>query len=188
MVMLSMRTYRDAIALECELYAQDPKARFIGYNTAMGSRMYGTLKNVPVEQCIEAPVAENLMVGLAMGMSLEGYKPVVCFERHDFIPIALDAIVNHVDKMPAISGGQFRFPIIFRCIIGAKGPLNAGPQHTQDYSEALWSMVHNTPVVNVHSYPTVHGAWDLIKTSTSGAIILIEHRDLYDQPTKILTE
>ena len=69
----------------------------------------GTLKDVPDDQKIETPVAENLMVGLAIGMSFEGFKPVVYFERHDFMLVAADAISNHIDKIERISHGESRF-------------------------------------------------------------------------------
>ena len=58
-------------------------AIFIGYNVKYGDAI-GTLKNVPDNQKLETPVAENLMSGLAIGMSFEGFKPVIYFERHDF--------------------------------------------------------------------------------------------------------
>ena len=80
----------------------DEGAIFIGYSIIPGDAM-GTLKNVPQDQKIETPVAENLMVGLAIGMSFEGFKPVVYFERHDFMLVAADAIGNHVDKIERIS-------------------------------------------------------------------------------------
>ena len=53
---------------------------FIGYSIIPGDAM-GTLKDVPQDQKIETPVAENLMVGLAIGMSFEGFKPVVYFDK-----------------------------------------------------------------------------------------------------------
>ena len=52
------------------------------------------------------------MVGLAIGMSFEGFKPVVYFERHDFMLVAADAIGNHVDKIERISHGEFKVPVI----------------------------------------------------------------------------
>jgi hypothetical protein len=76
-------------------------AIFIGYNVARGDAM-GTLKTVPKDQKLETPVAENLMSGLAIGMSFEGYTPVLYFERHDFMLVAADAIGNHIDKIERI--------------------------------------------------------------------------------------
>ncbi len=173
-------THKEIITELCTKYGENQKARFIGYNTAHGSRMYGTLSRVAEARCIEAPVAENLMMGLAMGMSLEGYLPVVCFERHDFLLLALDALVNHVDKLPYISGGQFKFPIVIRAIVGAKNPLNPGPQHTQDYTYALDGMLNHTSIVvpkTVHEY---RRAWEQVGFSPSGAVVIVEYKDLYD--------
>lgn len=172
-------TFQEAIKNKCEEYAKNPAVRFIGYNTLFGSRMYGTLSSIDHKQCVECPVAENLMAGLAMGMSLEGYRPVLCFERHDFILLALDALVNQMDKMPWMSNDQFKFPIIVRAIVGSRNPIDPGPMHRQDYTNALHTMLKNTPV---YSFSTLHGlhyAWDLVGKTKSGAVVIIEHKDDY---------
>lgn len=175
-------TFKSVITKCCEEYAKDPQARFIGYNTAFGSRMYGTLSNVPSERCIETPVAENLMMGLAMGMTFEGFRPVVCFERHDFLLLALDAIVNHMDKLPWLSGDKYSFPIIIRAIVGASHPLNPGPQHTGNYTHELSRMLSHTIVrepATSHEYELVWNQYT--KGGYNGPIIIIEHRDHYEQ-------
>lgn len=172
-------THKEIITECIEKYARNKRSRFIGYNTVYGSRMYGTLNNVPTKQCIETPICENLMVGMAFGMALEGYLPVVCFERHDFLLLALDALVNHIDKLPVI--GKYRLPIIIRAIVGAKEPLYVGPQHCQCYSRALQDMLENTPVVSPCRTDEFRYAWTLApKESVSGAVVIIEHREDYD--------
>jgi len=172
-------THYECISQCCEEYATHPRARFVGYNTLKGSRMYGTLNKVDHCRCIEAPVCENLMMGLAMGMSMEGYFPVVCFERHDFILLALDALVNHVDKLPTM--GDIKFPIIVRAIVGAKRPLDAGPQHTQDYTKELKGMLHNTPVYTPYTTWQYKEAWNEVGKSRSGAVVIVERRDSYEE-------
>ena len=62
-------TYRDELTLAMDNLAADKATRFIGYGVKIGGRALGTLKNVPDAQLIETPVAENLMVGLATGLS-----------------------------------------------------------------------------------------------------------------------
>lgn len=174
-------TYFECIKQRCEEHAKLPGARFIGYNTSFGSRMYGTLTDINPDVCIEAPVAENLMCGLAMGIALEGYRPVICFERHDFMLLALDGLVNHLDKLPYMSGDQFKLPVIVRAIVGASKPINPGPMHTANYSMALRNMFKHTPVLmpmNEHEFKT---AWKLAGESPSGAVVIIEHKDLYNQ-------
>lgn len=143
--------------------------------------MYGTLKNVPDSQLIEMPVCENLMVGMAVGLALEDFLPVVCFERHDFILLGLDALVNHVDKMPHLSGDQYKLPIVIRAIVGAKEPLNPGPQHTQDYTKELESMLKYTQVYTPQTEGEFQRAWGSVGQSQSGASVIIEHRDMYER-------
>ena len=97
-------------------------AIFIGYNVLYGNAL-GTLKNVPDSQKLETPVAENLMTGLAIGMSFEGFVPVLYFERHDFMMVAADAIINHIDKIERISHGEFKVPVIIRAVTADAGPF-----------------------------------------------------------------
>lgn len=125
--------------------AADPDRLFIGYGLRHG-RAGGTLAGVPESQIIETTVAENLMVGLAIGLSLRGKKPVVYFERADFLLNALDAIVNHLDKIAHESRGEFNPAVILRIVVGNKTkPLFTGSTHTQDLSQALIKLV-NFPV------------------------------------------
>jgi pyruvate dehydrogenase E1 component beta subunit len=178
--MVGIMKFKEIIKLKCEEYAKNPLARFIGYNTVYGSRMYGTLSDINPNQCIESPVAENLMAGLAMGMSLEGYRPVLCFERHDFILLALDALVNQMDKMPWMSGDKFKYPILLRAIVGGKKPIDPGPMHSQNYSKALSTMLKNTPVFEPMTVDAFDNAWAEVGRSNSGAVIIVEHKDLYE--------
>lgn len=142
-------TYKDSLKLAMETLAADPATVFIGYNVRHGSKANGTLVNVSEGQLIETPVAENLMAGMAIGMSLEGFKPVVYFERFDFITNALDAIVNHLDKLKTLSDGQFDPKVLIRVVVGnTKNPLFTGPTHTQDFTDAMRKLV-SFPVVQL---------------------------------------
>lgn len=171
--------YRDAIRQAMATLAQDQKTVFMGYNVRFGSRAYGTLNAVPEGMCIETPVAENLMAGLAIGMSLVGYRPVLFYERHDFMLNALDAIVNHLDKLESMSQGQFKTPVIIRATVGGQEPLHPGPQHTQDFTEAFRSML-SFPVMDLTTAAEVEGAYRFASQLDS-PIMLVERRDLYDR-------
>ena len=132
-------SYKDAVAKMMTEFGEDGMV-FIGYNVAKGDAM-GTLKNVPMEQKLETPVAENLMCGLAIGMSFEGFKPVLYFERHDFMLVAADAIGNHIDKIERISHGEFKVPLIIRAVTADGGPFYSGPTHQQDFTEVFRKLV-----------------------------------------------
>ena len=161
------------------MLAQDKNTIFIGYNILYGSRAYGTLTNVPKEMCLETPVAENLMAGLAMGMALEGFRPVLFFERHDFMLNALDQIANHIDKISDLSEGQYSAPVIIRATVGAKEPLDPGPQHTQDFTSVFKTLV-NFPVLDLKTSEEVLEGYQIAKTMNS-PILLVERRALYDR-------
>lgn len=138
-------SYKDAI-VQSMTELGDAGAIFIGYNVAYGDAM-GTLKNVPKEQKLETPVAENLMAGLAIGMSFEGFTPVLYYERHDFMLVAADAIINHIDKIERISHGEFKVPVIIRAVTADAGPFYSGITHSQDFTNMFRSAV-SFPVID----------------------------------------
>ena len=172
-------TYKQELTWAMESLARDSRVRFIGYGVRVGGRAMGTLRNVPDWQLIETTVAENLMIGLATGMALKGLKPVVFIERFDFILNALDAIVNHLDKIEAISRGEFKTNIILRIVVGNREkPLFTGETHTQDFTLALRMLV-DFPVITLRDPRTIGLEYqialsELDKHSTA----LIEHKDL----------
>ena len=171
--------YGEAIKKSMEMLAENEKTIFLGYNTCFGSKAYGTLEKIPEDKKIETPVAENLMMGLAIGMSIEGYRPVVFFERHDFMLIALDGIVNHLDKIEKMSKGQFKTPVIIRTVIGSKEPLDAGPQHTQDFTEAFKKLI-NFPIYEPKNPKEIIESYKKAK-DFNGPVMIIEKKDLYDK-------
>jgi pyruvate/2-oxoglutarate/acetoin dehydrogenase E1 component len=170
--------YKDAIKKSMEMLARDDRVRFIGYNTKYGSRAYGTLRDISPERCIETPLAENLMCGLAMGMSLEGFKPVLFFERQDFILNGLDAIVNHIDKIDKLSHGEYQAPVIIRATVGGINPIDPGIQHTQDHTLAIKEMV-SFPVVDFSNPSEIITNYQQALNLNS-PILLVERRDLYE--------
>ena len=171
-------TYKGQLTAAINLLAADTCTRFIGYGVKIGGRAAGTLSAVPDCQLVETPVAENLMVGLATGMSLAGLKPVVFIERMDFILNALDAIVNHLGAAQHISCNQFKPAAILRVVIGNKGkPLYTGPTHTQDFTKALRQMI-DFPIIELKKESVVseyQGALDRLSVGTS--TMLVERKD-----------
>ena len=154
----------------------DQGAIFIGYSLIPGDAM-GTLKNVPNTQKIETPIAENLMMGLAIGMSFEGFKPVVYFERHDFMLVAADAIGNHLDKIDRISLGEFKPSVILKTIVDDGGLYYSGPTHSQDFTKTFKTLV-NFPVLVPE---TADEALDMYRFAmqNSGSTMIVEKKSLH---------
>ena len=168
-------TYKDAIQISMEKLAKDPKVIFLGYNVKYGSKANGTLINIPDSQLIETPVAENLIVSTAIGLSLEGFKPVAYIERFDFMLNAIDAIVNHLDKIKELSNNEFNPEVMIRTVIGNKQkPLFTGKTHTQDFTNAFKSLV-KTPI-----FELPQNSQNIIDIcSIHKSCIIVERKDLY---------
>ena len=180
-----MKTYKQALTDSMTELATDPKVCFVGYGVKYGGMAAGTLKGVNPEQLIETPVAENLMVGLAIGLALAGRRPVVYIERFDFILNALDAIVNHLDKIAPLSQGQFHPAVILRVVAGNKRkPLFTGITHTQDFTSAMCHMV-NFPIVRLENpafieehYRSAHNALKGDEKCPPTSTLFVEMKDL----------
>jgi len=151
-------------------------AIFIGYSLIPGDAM-GTLSDVSSTQKIEMPIAENLMVGLAIGMSLEGYLPVVYFERHDFMLVAMDAIVNHLDKIHRISHGEFKPKVILKTVVDDGGLFYSGPTHSQDFTEAFKKIV-DFEVLDAHSAQELINMYEFAM-STQNPVMIVEHKKYF---------
>jgi pyruvate dehydrogenase E1 component alpha subunit len=168
-------SYKDAMSQVMTELGQEG-AVFIGYNVAKGDAM-GTLKNVADDQKLETPVAENLMAGLAIGMSFEGITPVLYFERHDFMLVAADAIGNHIDKIERISHGEYKVPVIIRAVEAFGGPFYSGPTHHQDFTPLLRKLVDFPvldPVTGVDVLKAFRGAYQSKRPA-----IIIERKSRY---------
>ena len=172
-------TYKESLTSAMTALGKDPLACFIGYGVSNG-KAGGTLAGVPQTQLIETPVAENLMVGLAIGMALAGRCPLVYFERFDFVLNAADAIVNHLDKMATMSRGQFAPAVILRCVVGnTRKPLFTGETHTQDFTDAFACMV-KMPVMTCHHAAHIESIYGQAQEAQrcGGSTMIVEYKDL----------
>lgn len=170
--------YHKAICEEMQRFAQEPRVIFLGQQV-LSEDFYGTLKGVPPSKRIEMPVAEEMQMGLSIGLALEGFLPISIYQRMDFLPRACDQIINHLDLIPGMSRGLFRPKIIIRTTIGTKYPLDVGPQHSQDLTE-MFKVVLKFPVLKVTNPKEVHKAYAFARKIDS-PIMIIEIQDLYNK-------
>ena len=175
-------TYKEAISESMNELSKKNEVVFLGQGLIVGDRIYGTMDGVPTNKCSEMPCAENLTMGVAIGLALRGFRPVVIFQRMDFILLAADAIINHAALMPKMSGGQFKLPILIRAIVGSQSKsFDVGPQHQKDFSELF------APYLSLNRFnntTTKFGANAIQKTyeheySEGGLSMLVEYKDLY---------
>ena len=130
--------YKELVTEQMNWLQKQPKTVFIGEGMINADRIYETLNNVPSTQCIEMPIAENLIMGTAIGLALKGWRPIVVFQRMDFMLCAADQIINHLALIDKMSNGQYKCPVIIRCIIGSrKEKFWVGEQHNHDFTSVF---------------------------------------------------
>lgn len=175
-----MGNYKEELVKAMNLLAENGYL-FLGQNMkAGGTSAFHTVKQIPESQRIEFIVAEDIQAGVATGMALEGLKVVSVYPRMDFMLLAFNQIINHLDKAEEMSDGQFKPKVIIRTAIGSSKPLMPGPQHCQNYANELRTMCKNINiVVLVHPDDVVREYRKAMESNRS--TILVELPDIYNQ-------
>ena len=101
-----------------------------------------------MEKRLEMPVIEDFQMGFCTGLALTGKLPICIFPRFDFMLLCANQLVNHLDKLPRFGWDA---KVIIRTTVGAKFPLDAGPQHTQDYTVPFRMMLKTVRVEQVQT-------------------------------------
>lgn len=152
---------------------------FIGQGVVEGGHgMSPTLSDIESKKKIELPVFEELQTGMALGLAIDKRFVVSLYPRFDFFILSMNQLVNHVDKIIEMSANEFDANIIFRVAVGAKTPLDAGPQHTQNHSAALQRMLSNVKVIELKedTNPFIEYKKAI---QQKGVFVIVEHYDLY---------
>ena len=122
--------YFDELKRSMEYLATDPRVVFMGQAVAVpGTAMSNTLKGVDPTRLIELPVAEEMQMGMTNGLAIAGLVPVSIYPRWNFLLLAVNQLVNHLDKFPLMSNGGYRPKVIIRTSIGSERPLHPQHQH-----------------------------------------------------------
>jgi pyruvate/2-oxoglutarate/acetoin dehydrogenase E1 component len=172
-------TYYDEIARAMTWLGEQERVVFLGQGVGCpGTGLSKSFEGVPAEKRIELPVAEEMQVGMCVGMSLAGWIPVCVIPRWNFALRAADQIVNHMDRLPIYSGGGYRPKIIIRTAVPSRDPFDPGAQHDADFTEAFRLMLRMTEVVTLESVDAIVPAYRRAFDS-AGSTIIVEKTELY---------
>jgi pyruvate/2-oxoglutarate/acetoin dehydrogenase E1 component len=120
-------------------------------------------------------------MGLSTGMALEGYVPITCYPRFDFLILACNQLVNHLDKIDYMTKGAMKPRVIIRTSIGAKKPLDGGIQHTQDHTEAFRHLLSDIDVVLLNESDEIFSAFKYAyEREDSKSTLIIEWGAFYN--------
>ena len=171
--------YKEEIQKGMDLLAAEPNSIFIGQAVEYkGTALTHQVKNYPKNKLLEMPVAEDMQAGFALGLALEGYLPISLYPRMNFIILAANQIINHLDKWEAMSDGLSAPKVIMKAVVGSKYPLDPGHQHQANYTQAFQSMSTNIDIVELLYPEQIIPAYQNALRSNKSTLI-IEHGDLY---------
>lgn len=176
-------TYFEELKRSMTFLAQDPRTVFLGQAVAVpGTAMTNTLKEVPKERLVELPVAEELQMGMTLGMALAGFIPVSIFPRWNFLLCAINQLVNHLDKVQVMSNNGYRTKAIIRTGIGSQRPLHPQHQHTGDFTDALRAMCSTIEIIRLEEPKDIFPAyeWALLRDDGRSTIV-VEYGDYYNE-------
>jgi pyruvate dehydrogenase E1 component beta subunit len=124
---------------------------------------------------IDTPISENALGGMAVGLALSGFRPVIEIMFMDFMALTMDALVNQAAKAHFMFGGQSSVPLVVRTQHG--GGLNAGPQHSQ----CLEAWFAHVPGLKLVCPSTLEDAYGLLRQAIDdpNPVIFVEHKALY---------
>jgi pyruvate/2-oxoglutarate/acetoin dehydrogenase E1 component len=165
-----------------EYLAKDKRSIFIGQSVKYpGNSIYNTLKTIPKNKKIEVPVFEDVQMGLSTGLAIQGFLPITCYPRFDFFLLAFNQLINHLDKIRQMSKDEIKVKIIIRVAVGSKKPLNAGPQHTQNYSKFLKKILSEVELIELKKAKEIFPIYKKIyKEKLNKSYIVVEYSDLYE--------
>ncbi len=155
----------------------DERVLVIGEDVARQGGVFGStrglLRAFGGERVLDTPISEMAFTGMAVGLAMEGYRPVVELMFVDFIGVCLEQIYNALGKIPYMSGGRVRMPVVIKT---AGGSIGAAAQHSQ----TLWGLFAHLPGLRVVAPSNPFDSKGMIAAAvrSEDPVVFIEHKGL----------
>lgn len=179
-------TYREALrhALAEEI-ERDENVVIIGEEVAEYDGAYkvteGLWKRFGDRRVVDTPISEAAFVGMGVGASMLGLRPVIELMFWSFATVAWDQIVNNAGFVRYMSGGLINCPIVIR------GPANGGTSVGATHSHTPENMLANVPGLKVVCPATAYDAKGLLKTAIrdNDPVMFLENTLLYGEKWEV---
>ncbi len=143
-----MLTYYDELRRAMTMIGVESNSIFLGQSVACeGTGLTASFSGVPRHKLVELPVFEETQLGMSIGLALDGWLPVSCFPRWNFLLSATNQLVNHLDAIPRYS--DYRPRVIIRVAVPTPTPLDPGPQHLGNFSAPFRLMLKTVEVIEL---------------------------------------
>jgi len=135
----------------------------------------GLQKEFGEQRCFDTPLAESGIVGMALGMAMNGLRPVIEMQFDAFAYPAFEQIASHVAKMHNRTRGRITLPLVIR--VPYAGGIG-GVEHHCDSSEAYYA---HTPGLKVFTPSSVADAYLLLREAIASEdpVVFLEPKKLY---------
>ncbi len=182
-------TYREAIrhALAEEL-KRDENVVVMGEEVAQFNGAYkvteGLLEKFGPKRIVDTPISEAGFIGMGIGASMLGIRPVMELMFWSFYAVAFDQILNNAANVRYMSGGLINCPIVIR------GPANGGTNVGATHSHTPENICANHPGVKVVCPATAYDAKGLLKSAIrdNDPVFFMENTILYGDKGEVPEE
>lgn len=147
----------------------------VGKNGGVFRATAGLQEKFGERRVFDSPLAESMIAGLAIGMSVQGLKPVAEFQFMGFIFPAMNQIIAHAARMRNRTRGRLHCPLVFRAPFG--GGIRA-PEHHSESTEALFAHIPGLQVVIPSSPKRAYGLL-LAAIRNPDPVIFLEPKRIY---------
>lgn len=165
-------------ALRTEL-RRDPTVLVFGEDVGKVGGVFrateGLQKEFGEDRVFDTPLAESGIGGLAVGLGVQGFRPVAEIQFIGFIFEVMDSIVAQAARLRYRSGGRYNAPIVFRT------PYGAGVKSPELHSDALEGLLAQTPGIKVVVPSNPYDAKGLLISAIrdNDPVFFVEHLKLY---------
>jgi pyruvate dehydrogenase E1 component beta subunit len=186
---MAIITYREALkqALAEEI-ERDENVVILGEEVAQYNGAYkvteGLWKRFGDKRLVDTPISEAGFIGMGVGASMLGLRPVMELMFWSFAYVAFDQILNNAGCIRYMSGGLLHVPIVIR------GPANGGTNVGATHSHTPENLLANMPGLKVVSPATAYDAKGLLKTSIrdNDPVMFLESTVLYGEKWEVPEE
>ena len=178
-----MKKYFNEIKKSMDFLGRKKDTIFIGQAVEVpGTSMSNTLKDVPKKKLMELPVAEEMQMGMSLGLAMDGNVPISIFPRWNFLLCGINQLVNHIDKFKSMAGNKFKPKIIIRTSVGSQRPLHPQYQHVGDFSSAIQKMCTTIEVIKLNKPDDIFSSYRKAYERKDGKnTIIVEYGDYYSE-------
>ncbi|WP_444938063.1 alpha-ketoacid dehydrogenase subunit beta [Microbulbifer sp. JMSA002] len=165
-----------ALAFEMQ---RDPKVVVFGEDVGLNGGVFRATDGLQArfghERVLDTPLAENMIAGIAIGMAVQGLRPVAEFQFMGFIYPGLDQILSHAARYRNRTRGRLSCPIVYRAPYG--GGIHA-PEHHSESTEALFAHIPGLRLVVPSSPARAYGLL-LAAIRDPDPVVFLEPKRIY---------